>query len=516
MLKNLTDEISKNKNLVIFGGFVVLEIILYQLFSQPIIASMYREESLDFLNNILEGRDENTLDFYYQRFNSFFISFNFLFVAFGLFISFCLRVRGTKETIFSSIKEEIISGKAALIRNRRILFFSWLLSLVFFGLYVVLGLELIPNFSGNFFGADHFEWLSLKWSRFHKGSHTNRLIFLELFSFIKTFSPMISLEILAILLNAFFGSLGVFLSSMVFWTLTRNYKTTVLLSLLFGLSMNHLFFSALPESRSLQACSIIPTYLLLVISLKSRRIYLGYWILAGLLSFGVAITNITQTVLCFAVIVWELKPNNKIVAILEYTGTIVALSFFLNVIQKTMLGGSYFFVPNTLTTELKYPYISISIISHPLLVIQELIKNFFLFNFVSPSPLFSANKNNIDRVSVSFFEQGLDYSIVGWITVILWLILLIYGVYKNITASKREQKALLIGVSLAIFSTLVFHSLFNVPEMFLYTTNYSFPILLLAISQSLIKAKWWTIALIAFIILMGFNNLAIMKQIISV
>ncbi|MBE9226697.1 hypothetical protein IQ264_14815 [Phormidium sp. LEGE 05292] len=412
-----------------------------------------------------------------------------------------------KTALFQSLIQEFLHFKQVLFDYRKVILLSLALSLGFTALYISLGLELIP-FQGDFFGADQNEWLTLEWSRYHKGSHANRLLFLEIFGFLRLFSPPISKVHLAIFLNSLFGGFTIFFSCIVFWLLTKKYFSTTCFTLLFGLSMNQLFFSAVPESRSLQALSIVITCLLLIISLQTSRIYWLYWILVGIFSFGILLTNFVVTFLCFAVTIIALEYHQRIRKILEYGGTVVFLSFCLNLVQKKFLGGSYFFLPYTVIKELNY--INVTLINNPLLVLKELLNNFLLVNFVSASPF----AGHSDRVELSFFARDLAYSALGWIALALWLILFLIGFYKNVIVSQSIVKQILIALILSIFFYLVLHSFYNVKEMYIYTTNYSFLVLLLCTNKSLTKFLAWKIAIVILIVVMGINNLNIMREII--
>jgi hypothetical protein len=202
--------------------------------------------------------------------------------------------------------------------------------------------------------------------------------------------------------------------------------------------MHQLFFSALPESRLLQALSIIPTYFLLIVCLQTRRIYFGYWILTGLFSFGVLINNFGATFLCFSTVVFSLKTKKRIKTVLEYGGTIVSLGFFLTILQKEFLRGQYFFVPNTVTTELNY--VTVTLFNDPLLVLKEIMSNFLFVNFISPSPFVNHNSDRLGSVNLSFFERGFSYSTLGWIALIFWIILFFLGFYTKYSLPAKILK----------------------------------------------------------------------------
>ena len=515
-MRNFKDWIQSNKIVTALFIMLFIEGLLYLVFAHRTIEAMYNGSSIGFLNNLLKGKEKPPVDFYIQRFDTFVTVVNILLTCLVLALSFSLRLIQDKINPVYTIKQEVIKFKKTLTENRRIIILLLSLFFCFYALYVTLGILLLPNYAYNkftFFFADQGDWASMEWSPYHKGSHPIILLILILFSFLKAFSPAVDTIVLAVILNSFFGASGVFFASLFFWNLTKKYLETTLLTLLFGLSMSQLFFSVLMESYALAGCSVITTYLLLLLSLKHHQIYLGYWILAGIFSFGVTITNFAQTLICFAVVVFIVKKKNSVVTILEYIGAIVSICFFLSLLQKKIFSDAhYFFVPEMLTRELTW--VKTTILNHPALVIPEILKHFFLVNFVAPSP-FPEEIVPGTKIILSFFGRPLDYSLLGLIGAILWLLWFIHGVYKNTISLKRMKKRIfLIPVVLATLFSIALYSIFDAEEMFLFTCNFTFPVLLLAVNKSTMRTSYFKIALGSLVFFMGVNNLMIMRQII--
>jgi hypothetical protein len=518
-MKLLTRWIKNNKVVTVLVSLLILEGILYFLFAHRIIESAYNGESIGVFNKLLAGREQNSLEFYLHKFDTFFIIFNILFFLLALGTSFFIRLLFIDKISISANTRRILNElKCAINANKKAILLSLFLAAVFYLLYGTLGNLLIPNYTPNkytFFFADQGDWVDLQWDKFHKGSHPLLLLFLAPFGILRLLSPPLPTIVIAVLINSFFGAGAVFTASLFFWSLTKRYLDTLLLTIFFGLSMSQLFFSTLIESYALAGWSIITSYLLFIICLKTRQLHLFYWLLAGIFSFGVTITNFAQTFICFAATLIALKENNKITTFLEYCGAIFTVAFFLNLIQKKLLGGAYFFVPEMLSRETEW--IKVTIFTHPILITKELFRHFLLVNFISPSP-FPEVIIPGEKIVLSFFDRRLNYSILGMLGITFWLGFFLMGVYRNIIdlfkSSELVRRFLFPVAGCIVLITLAFYSIFDTVEMFLFTCNFSFSVLLLGINPTLLKKKYFQIILILLIFITGINNLIIMKQII--
>ena len=516
-----------------FGGnkliaylLMVLVIIgvIYLIFGERVISSMYESKSVPFLNDLLKGRSENPLEFYIKKYRIVYVIFSILISSLVLSSSFFIKLIENRKDNLYIFKKDCENIKYIFYKNKRYFYNSILVWISFYCLYIIIGIGLLDNIEKfELFGSDYdefFDWNNLQ--SYHKGSHPLLLILLQPFKFVLGFFPF-EKPILAVLLNSFFGASAVSLSYLFFWQQSKKYVETLILTIYFGLTMSQLAFSSIPESYSMAACSIIPTYILFFRCLQKQRIYLFLWILIGLLSFGVTITNFAQTLICFTIAVICIKSKNRIVTILEYGSVVICLSIFINIIQKSVLGGVYVFVPNMVTTEIDY--IRTTIFNQPLLVVAELFKHFFLVNFVSASPFPPADNSAVffpitsktsPLIFWSFFGRSLSYSFVGLLGTFIWIYVSINGLYKNIslqnTGNNKNSRIFLFGVSLAILGNMALHSIYGAEEMFLYTCNFTFPVFILLINYQILQKPMFKLAWVVLILLAGVNNLSIMSS----
>jgi hypothetical protein len=512
---NLLNKKLVRNQFITLVAILLLGGIVYSLFGHLIVEAMYNGKSISFLNKLIKEQPKKPLEFYLDKENNIYFALNILLVCFAFSLSFAFKVVRQQINPFYTLREELKNLSAYLSRNRRNLLISLGLFTLFYCIYLSIGFSLIPQYQRlTWFGADHTDaipgWISRNTRSFHKGSHPLLLLLITPFGSL-IHSIISSSEVSVVLVNSFFGASAVFLSSIFFWRLAQKRVEMALLTIVFGLSMTQLVFGSLPETYALAACSIISTYILFLISLQDQKIYFGYWIIAGLFTFSVTITNFVQTLICLSTVVFRSHIKAKIVSILEYIGVIVSFAFLLSILQKVIFPqAKFFFLPTMVTYETKA--VSALVLEHPLVVVEEIIKNFFLVNFIAPFPGIESNPQNPNGLILDFFMHPLNYNLVGAVGAALWLCLFTYGFYKNIRSRRRTFfNAVLCAVSFNI----ALHSIFGVNEIFLYTCNFSFPVLLLSLNESVFKMSYFRGILILIIVAMAVNNFTVLKQMIS-
>jgi hypothetical protein len=89
-LKNWAE---RNKLVTVLVILLFAAGIFYLLFAHQIIEAIYKGNSLDFFNNILQGKEENSLDFYLRKADNFYLRANILFIVLILTLYFCLNLK---------------------------------------------------------------------------------------------------------------------------------------------------------------------------------------------------------------------------------------------------------------------------------------------------------------------------------------------------------------------------------------------------------------------------------------
>lgn len=148
------------------------------------------------------------------------------------------------------------------------------------------------------FGADHVDALE-GWIGKHKGTHPLLpLIVVPLSNLFQSLCGSYELGLAA--MSGCIGGLAVLL----FYALTRMLVEripSVLLATLFGVSMNQMVFSGLPDTYVLVAISVMPSFMLLIHDLRHSTVSRRLWIAAGVFAFAITITTVVQMMLRLAV-----------------------------------------------------------------------------------------------------------------------------------------------------------------------------------------------------------------------
>ncbi len=331
----------------------------------------------------------------------------------------------------------------------------------------------------------------------------------------------------AVLLNSLLGAAGVTLGFIFFWLYTKTLMDASLLAFLFGLSASQLILSIVPDTASLAICSLLLTYILFLLSLRSRPPRLFWWILAGVFSLGVTTTNFAQTAICFAVSDFVVHRQQGVrrlgIRLLSFLGGVLLIVTLLAVLQKALYPSTVlFFLPEAYREDLRYA--SWLVFQSPLTVGAQLFKNFAWLNFIAPDPTIYALPNH--QLPAVTFSRSLDFSVPGIIGSLLWFGLWIAQIAKESwlrlrgAARQSSRRPLGWGFLLCLLFNLALHSFYGVGEKggieyFLYTGNFTFLVLALWAIPLELPQKALRMLLATLIICVGLNNLWVVKGITS-
>ena len=419
--------------------------------------------------------------------------------------------------------------KNYLLKNKKLVFISLILLIGFHILYSSIGLSLA---SGKAFSADDLVFeidvnrvvgdiTSFSANHYRTKVHP---LYVLMINPIGTFVSKIFFSNMttAILLNSLLGSFGVVLAFMFFYLFGKNYTNSLLLALVFGLSMSQLVFGSVPDTSSLGILSLLTTYILFLVSLKRKKIYFSYWVFAGVFSLGVTTTNVVQTMICFIVLISVLySEKNRIVQVLSRTAilsvTVIIVTVCLAIIQKLIYPSSNLFYAAGAYNE-EFKYASLLILKEPVFVISIIAKHFFLVNIVAPLPsVFEMSNTPISAIT---FSTSWQYSFIGWIGVVMWVSVLCSGIIRSITL-KRDYFPIFVGVFFCLLFNCILHSYYGIiekskAELFLYTGNVTFLVLMFLSSYSHTKKTSIRVVLGLLLVIVAFNNMYVLSNILNI
>ena len=303
----------------------------------------------------------------------------------------------------------------------------------------------------------------------------------------------------AFALNALMGALCVF----IVWYLAKrwigNTPYAMLIAVLFGASTAQLIFSSLIETYIYLAAVALVFILLLV---TDKPLYMQ--VVAGLVAFGITISNLAQTFIAHLIIKQDIKR------IIVY-GLIVMIMV----------------VPLTLLNEVAYPE------SHPyfwdlstyegeghnqfpptLERANLFARVMLLHSFVAPEPLIL--QEEIPFLKVWMFRAAIKkdpMQISRYVTdfsralVTVWMIFVALGGLLFLKNIRKQDNRLFLTFILILLFNFALHMRYG-KDVFLYSVNWTYAIVLfLALAwKELADKRWFQISLLVFIALLMVNN----------
>lgn len=379
-----------------------------------------------------------------------------------------------------------------------------LLALSFFALYLVTASMLNhPRFDVDdvFFDADVFNWrVRLTTDNFAdyywRSVHPFILLLfkppIDLIAFFLKGDRLFA----AYIFTALGGAACVFLA----WRFTRNISSDtvypLLIASLLGLSASHLIFGSLIESYIFLALCLLLFYVLLIENRPFPAL-----VAAGLATIGITHSNFAQNVIAL----FTVKPNIKL--IVRYIATVLVILVLLTLLNNLLYPDSqpFFFIPSTLQAEQQnlFPLNSLRI--------QALTRAFLFHNVVAPTPTLHTGEIPFTQFrffkpevnSLSRYETPLQ-DFTAW----LWIgLLALAAVTYLINFKKHPHKPISLALGLCVLMNLALHLRYG-KELFLYTPNWTYAIVLLAALgwQGLAKQRWFQLVLLLFLALLAINN----------
>jgi hypothetical protein len=273
----------------------------------------------------------------------------------------------------------------------------------------------------------------------------------------------------ALFMNSVFGALGVVLAFIYFWIQSKDALYSFLFSILFGFSMSQLFWSSVPETYSLGVCTLLLNYILFKNDFGRKVIHEGLWLVLGILTIGVAITNFAQTLILYIFVSTNIprargRRIRNIASIFGYAFKVLMITIALVFIQKLIYSSAaLFFMPGSVTSE--FVWGAWVLFTNPLHVIWQILKDFFIINIIAPLPNTFLYRGNIIEIQRGFtnikgiavtFSNSWNYFWIGFVGIASWLLILILGFAKGFVLKSKN-----LSFGMAIILCLLFEALFH-------------------------------------------------------
>lgn len=287
-----------------------------------------------------------------------------------------------------------------------------------------------------------------------------------------------------------------------------------LFAILLGSTSTHLLFGSLTENYIFGAASLIFFFLLI----QSNETRFSVLVPAGLLLFGITITNIAQGIIGLFFNKFGFRR------LIQYGVTVLAFGVLLTVLVSVFNPGKQglFFVPADISFEMNFVSSDQGNLSDPMRLsdptsisrkLQVVTRSVLLYGFIAPKPIEAVSEKppfpTIDLKTYDIRTKTLaPYKGIARLAPVVWLLLLASGFLlflKNFRTSQHTP--LMLGLLGAIAFNFLLH-LFYGTENFLYTSYwvYAFVLFLaLAFSEFAHKA-WIQWGLFAVVLMFMVNN----------
>jgi hypothetical protein len=441
-----------------------------------------------------------------------------------------LAVISTIATIFLSVTLE----KKGIIQSfKKSTFFDFtqtnlpgiLLSLLFFFTYFVLAQSL--NFPGHrtldqYFDTDISDWITRLTAHWGDEIPTVRAVHPAVMLILRPLVWMISIVLngnklqAVFLLSALAGASCVFLVWLIVKRSGGNTTYALVMASILGAGTTQLLLSSMLETYIFSAFALI----LFCFLMQSDRISLKYTIPAGVLIFGITVTNLAQ-----ACLLYFLKaPRVKVMV--KFIMAVVTITLLLNVAQVSFFSNAKpTYIPASLGVENNYkfnPFESRWQLNGRVNLISRAI---LFYGIVAPHPYILMEELGVNVPNFRTFQIGIEeFKVAGYkgladIVIKLWIVILgsafvlfIFGLFKS-----PGQMMFPLSLILCMGFNFILHLLYGDDPM-LYSPNWVYA-LVLFVSISLGKwadKKWLQLALIVFLGAIVYINMGLVRQIMEV
>jgi hypothetical protein len=319
------------------------------------------------------------------------------------------------------------------------------------------------------------------------------------------------------------SALCVFMTWLFVKRATNSNAYAFLFAILLGSTATHLLFGSLTENYIFGAAALILFFLLI----QSKETRFSFLVPAGLLLFGITITNIFQGIVALFFNKFGIKRLVQYALCVFASGVLLTLS--VNILYPN--SQTLFFLPNDIAFEFNFVSpSSAGVLSDPIHLsepasitrkLNVVSRSILLYGIVAPEVIESVSEKppfpTIDLKTFDVRAQKLaSYKGFSNLPLALWLILLggsFIMFVKNIRASKHTP--LMLGLLGAIGFNFLLH-LFYGTELFLYTSYwvYAFVLFIALAFSDFAEKPWLQWGITLFLLVLMVNNFTFIYNIL--
>jgi hypothetical protein len=357
-----------------------------------------------------------------------------------------------------------------------------LLALFFLAIYTFLGLKL--NIAGmdtvdNYLDADNTSWMQRiaspdGYKLEMRGPHPFAyFVFRPLGWVFNLFTNDFAVS--AILINTLAGALCVFFAWAFIKDQTHSRTYSTLIASLLGLSTAHLLFGSVIETYIFSALALIVFFWLLQHIPPS----FGMLVTAGVVTFGITLTNLIQNFIGFFVF----RPKFK--DIIRFAGFTLSFGILLSLIHAAWYPTSkLFFLPSDAQAEREF---AVSLLNEPgwraMGRIVLLIRTILLYTVIAPKPYIFTSEVGGTFPRFNFFKivpgtySYSSYDGLGNVLVIIWALLLLgSGLFFLYDIFRTRKVDVRLAFILCLLLNFILHLNYGY-EPFLYSPDWAYALI---------------------------------------
>jgi hypothetical protein len=400
-----------------------------------------------------------------------------------------------------------------------------LLAISFFITYLVFA-ETI-NFPGfrtldQFFDTDISEWLTRLASTAFQDASPVRAVHPAVLIFLRPPVWFLSLFLngdrqqAVFLLNALAGAACVLLAWLIVRRASGNTTYALIMAAILGASSSHLLLSSMLETYIYSALALLFfTWLI-----QAGHTSLTFTVPAGVLVFGITITNLFQTLLLY------FFNHPRLRVILKYILIVVFITAVLNLLQVSMYPNAHsIFQPANFEREGYYIWNPFDLSWRTMGRFSLIARAIPLYGVVAPTPFILKEELAVEFPNFRTYQILLgEFHVAGYrgladITVKFWIIILAAAGLLFILEFFRSHKQATFPVSLILCLGFSFglHLVYGDDPM-LYSPNWVYALILFValMLQRWADRRWLQLLLMGFLVMLMNTNLRLIYQIMEV
>lgn len=428
-----------------------------------------------------------------------------------------------KRTNWAAFTERLVPARILEFMHE-----NWpgiLLAIFFFLTYFVFAATInFPQFRtlDLYFDTDISEWLARLTATTRRDVSMVRAVHPAVLLFLRPPVWLISLFLngdrlhAVFMMNAMAGAACVMLAWLIIKRASGRTAYSLIMASLLGASSSHLLLSSMLETYIYSALAL----LFFVFLLQTGKTSLRYTVPAGVLVFGITVTNIMQTCILYLFN----TPRPKV--IIKFVIIVVIITVVLNVVQVWMYPNARpIFQPSNLLHEERYVFDPFEFSWRTSGRFHLISRAILLYGVVAPTPFILTQELGMDVPNFRTYQILLgEFHIAGYrgfadVTVKFWMLILALAGMVFILNLFRAPRQMLLPLSLltCLGFSFVLH-LFYGDDPVLYSPNWVYALILfvaLAL-QRWAEERWLQLLMILFLVLLITTNLGLIHQIMEV